>query len=72
MKAPNPPDLPSIVAKNFAVAMRDYFVEEDQAKRDAVAAHQLKVLARYQNRRDGKPRLSDIKSVFEAMKGLIG
>lgn len=70
MKVPNPPDLPPIVAKNFAVAMRDYFLEEDQANRNAIAAHQLKVLARYQNRRDGEPRLSDIESMFEAMKDL--
>lgn len=48
--------------------MKDYFAEENPTKRDAIAAHQLSVLGQYQNPRDGKLRLSDIKAMFRQMR----
>lgn len=69
MKSPKPLELPPAVAHGFVKAMNDYFAEEDMHKRDAIAAHQLSVLGQYQNPRDGKLRLDDIKEMFEQMKG---
>jgi hypothetical protein len=67
-----PLNLPPEVAHGFVDAVNDYFAEEDPIKRDAIAAHQLSVLGQYQNPREGKLRLSDIKAMFEAMKGIVG
>ena len=55
------PDLPPAVARDFVKDMEAYFAEEDRHKRDEIAAHQLKVLQRYQKPRDGKY----IKRMFE-------
>lgn len=68
MKSPKPLDLPPGVARSFVNAMADYFAETDPHKRDAIAAHQMSMLGRYQNSRDGKLRLSDVKAMFEQMK----
>jgi hypothetical protein len=68
VRAPNPLNLPPIVARNFAIAMRDYFAESDKHKQHAIAAHQLKVHSQYQNPREKPLRLSDIKAMFAAMK----
>lgn len=67
-----PLDLPPQVARGFVNAMKDYFAEEDPTKRDAIAAHQLKFLQQFQNPREGKLRLSDIKAMFAEMKGIVG
>lgn len=72
MKSTEPFELPPEVASNFVRAMRDYFAEENPAKQDAIAAHQLSVLGQYQNPRDGKLRLSDVKEMFREMKGIVG
>lgn len=48
-----PPDIPPLVASNFVDAMRGFFAEENATKRDAIAAHQLKVLQEYQSPRYG-------------------
>jgi hypothetical protein len=63
-----PRDLPPAVARAFVDAMKDYFAEDNPTKRDAIAAHQLSVLGQYQNPRDGKLRLSDVKAMFQAMR----
>jgi hypothetical protein len=66
-----PPEVPPAVARGFVRAMRDYFTEEDKHKQDAIAAHQLSVLQQYQNPREKKLRLDDIKGMFEAMRNLV-
>jgi hypothetical protein len=68
MSPTRPLDLPPAVARGFVSAMNDYFAEDNPTRRDAIAAHQLSVLGQYQNPRDGKLRLSDIKAMFEAMR----
>ncbi|HZR74185.1 hypothetical protein [Bradyrhizobium sp.] len=55
-----PTELPPAVAYGFVSAMNDYFAEEDDTKRDAIAAHQLKILSDYQNPQDKPLRLSDV------------
>ncbi len=72
MKSPKPLDLPPDVARGFARAMKDYFAEEDGTKRDAIAAHQLKILSSYQNPRERPLRLSDVKRLFVLMKNSAG
>jgi hypothetical protein len=62
------PDLPPAVARGFVRAMQDDFIEANPIKRDAIAAHQLDVLKRYQGPREKKLRLSDVKAMFEQMK----
>jgi hypothetical protein len=52
--------------------MRAFFAEEDATKRDAIAAHQLSVLRDYQAPREKPLRLSDVKAMFEQMKGIVG
>jgi hypothetical protein len=66
-----PRDLPPEVARAFVDAMTDYFAEDNPTKRDAIAAHQLSVLGRYQTPREGKLRLSDIKEMFAQMQKLL-
>jgi hypothetical protein len=63
-----PIELPPEVARGFVDAMKDYFAEDNPTRRDAIAAHQLSVLGQYQNPRDGKLRLSDVKAMFVQMK----
>jgi hypothetical protein len=48
--------------------MNEYFAEEDPTKREAIAAHQLSILGQYQNPRDGKLSLSDVKEMFSTMR----
>jgi hypothetical protein len=67
----NPLDLSPEIAFGFVEAMKDYFAEEDQNKRDAIAARQLSVLQEYQNSRDGKLRLSDVKAMFEKFRKIM-
>ena len=64
-----PIDMPPEVARGFVRAMNDHFVEANPTKRDAIAAHQLKVLQEYQSQRDGRLRLDDVKEMFEQMRG---
>lgn len=45
MKTAKPLDLPPAVAKSFVSAMRDFFAEANLTKRDAIAAHQLMLVA---------------------------
>ena len=66
-----PIDPPPEVARNFVKAMNDFFEERDPHKQDAIAAHQLHILGQYQNPRDGKLRLSDVKAMFEEAKKLF-
>ena len=66
-----PLDLAPEVARGFVKAMNDYFAEVNSTKRDAIAAHRLSVLGRYQTPREGKLRLSDIKEMFAQMQKLI-
>lgn len=65
-----PLDLPQEVGRRFIPAMQDYFAE-DQHQRDSIAAHQLSILGQYQNPRDGKLRLSDVKGMSEAMRNTL-
>jgi hypothetical protein len=67
-----PLTLPPDVAKGFVKAMRDFFAEEHATKRDAIAAHQLSVLRDFQGPREKPLRLSDVKAMFEQMKGVVG
>jgi hypothetical protein len=67
-----PLELPPKVAKAFVKNMRTYFAENDQNKRDAIAAHQLSVLSQYQGPREKALRLSDVKTLFKEFKDLVG
>jgi hypothetical protein len=67
-----PLDIPPEVAQGFVRAMRDFFAEPDPVKRDAIAAHQLKLLRDRQGPRDKKLRLGDVKDMFEAMREFLG
>jgi len=71
MSPTKPLDLSPEVTRAFVEAMNDYFAEENPTKRDAIAAHQLSVLGRYQTPREGKLRLSDIKEMFAQMQKLL-
>lgn len=64
-------DLPPGVSKGFVTAMRDYFAESDNTKRDAIAAHQLSVLNQYRGQREKPLWLSDIKEMFRELKGIV-
>jgi uncharacterized protein YbaP (TraB family) len=59
-----PLELPPKVARAFVDALRDFVVETDRTKQDAIAAHTLKMLKEY----DDNLRLSDIRVMFEQMK----
>jgi hypothetical protein len=62
--------LPPDVARGFVEAMRAFFAEKDATRRDAIAAHQLYVLKDFQGPREKPLRLSDVKAMFEQMKGI--
>ena len=51
--------------------MKAFFAEDDRLKRDAIAVRQLRTLQRYQNPRDEKLRLADIKATFEQANELF-
>ena len=63
-----PAEFPLAVAKAFAMAMEDYFAEENPTMRDAIALHQLHVLRQYQGPRDKPLKLSDVKRMFLQMR----
>jgi hypothetical protein len=67
-----PLDLPPDVANAFASAMKDYFAETDNSKRDAIAAHQLSVLSQHQSSREKPLRLSDVKAMFLEFRRIVG
>lgn len=50
----------------FVNALRDFVVETDRNKQDAIAAHTLNILRQYVARL----RLSDVRELFEQMKDL--
>jgi hypothetical protein len=50
--------------------MRAFFAEENQIKRDEVAAPQLHALKEHQGPREKKLRLSDVKTMFEQIKDI--
>jgi hypothetical protein len=70
MKGPRgkPLELPSEVALRFFEDMRAFHRERSQIKRDEIPACQLHALSGYLAPRDRKPRLSDIKEIFEQMR----
>lgn len=63
-------DLPAEVTRDFVNAMNDYFAEDDQHIREAIAAEQLDVLKHYRGPRDEPLRLSDVKSMFEQLRNV--
>ncbi|SHN71550.1 hypothetical protein [Bradyrhizobium erythrophlei] len=67
-----PIDLPPNVARAFVKAMEDFFAEQDKHKQDAIAANQLSVMNQFRGQRDEPLRLSDIKEMFRALKGIVG
>ena len=64
-----PLDLLPAVARAFADDMRAYFAEENPIKREGIAVRQLRALREHQGPREKKLRLSDVKEMFEQMKG---
>jgi hypothetical protein len=67
-----PLNLPPNVARAFLSDLRAYWAEDDGHKRDAIAVRQLHSLKEYQSPRDKPLRLSDIRQMFEEMKGVVG
>ena len=63
-----PIELPPEIARAFVKDMRAFFREENQLKRDEIAARQLYALSAFQRPRDKKLRLSDVKQMFEQMR----
>jgi hypothetical protein len=59
-----PLDVPPKVARAFVDAMRDFVVETDRTKQDAIAAGMLSLLKEY----DPKLRLSDVRELFKLMR----
>jgi hypothetical protein len=47
-------------------------VKKNPIKRDAIAARQLHALTEHQGPREKALRLSDVKQVFQQMKGIVG
>jgi hypothetical protein len=66
-----PLELPPKIAPGFVSAMRAFFGEKDPTRRDAIAVHQLHVLCDYQNPREPKLKLDDVKELFEEMRNII-
>jgi hypothetical protein len=61
-------DLPPEVARAFAKDMKAFFAESDKTNQDAIAAHQISALQRYEGPREKKLRLSDVKEMFTEMR----
>ena len=59
-------DLPFEVARGFVNAMNSYFAAEHPHKQDAIAAHQLGILGRYQT--DTQERVA----IFDLIKNRMG
>jgi hypothetical protein len=66
-----PLELPPEISRRFVEDMRAYFAETDGHKRDEIAARQLHALRGFQPPRERKLRLSDVKEMFEEMRGYI-
>jgi hypothetical protein len=64
-----PSELPPEVARRFFEDLRAYHRESNPIKADEIAARQLHALRQYQRPREKKLRLSDIKQLFELMRG---
>src|SRR5206468_6720858 len=63
-----PIELPPAVAKAFVRDMRAFFGEENQLKRDEIAARQLYALAKFRRPRERNLRLADVKEMFRQMR----
>jgi hypothetical protein len=63
------PYLPPEIARRFFEDMRAFHRERNPIKADEIAARQLHALAGYLRPRDRKLRLSDVKELFEQMRG---
>jgi hypothetical protein len=61
-------ELPVAVAKAFVRDMRAYFAEQNELKRDEIAARQLHALNEFRRPRDKKLRLADVKAMFLEMR----
>jgi hypothetical protein len=61
-------ELPPAVARRFVEDMRAFHAEPNAIKRDEIAARQLYALRDYQEPRQGKLRLSDVKEMFEQVR----
>jgi len=70
MKPAKQLDLPPEVARAFVRDMTAYFAEDDQIRRNAIAASRLHALKQHQGPRDQKLRLSDVKAIFLQMEEL--
>ena len=64
-----PLELPPEVARRFFEDMRAFHRGRSPIKRDEIAARQLDALRGYHRPRDRKLRLSDVKELFERMRG---
>ena len=68
MVSRKPLELPPVIARAFVKDVRAFFAEENVHKRDEIAARQLSALNAYRGRQEKPLRLSDIETMFEAMK----
>ncbi|MBO4228375.1 hypothetical protein [Bradyrhizobium neotropicale] len=66
---PKQPDLPPEVAHAFMADMRAYFAEPNEHKRNEIAARQMHILNQHRPRRAKRLWISDIKTMFEQMRG---
>jgi hypothetical protein len=60
-----PLELPPAVARSFMKDLRAFHAEPNAIKRDEIAARQLHALRAYEEPRERKLRLSDVKDMFE-------
>ncbi|MGY3615641.1 hypothetical protein [Bradyrhizobium sp. USDA 10063] len=66
---PKQADLPPEVARAFMEDLRAYFDEPNEHKRNEIAARQMHVLNQYRPRRAKRLWISDIKAMFQQMRG---
>jgi hypothetical protein len=65
-----PLELPPAVARAFLKDMRAFHAEENRYEQDRIALRQFHVLREFQGPHERPLRLSDVKMMFEQMKGL--
>jgi hypothetical protein len=62
-------DLPPKIARGFMADLAAYFAETDEHKRTEIAARQRHILSDYLPPRAARLRVSDIKAMFDELRG---
>jgi hypothetical protein len=62
-------DLPPDIARAFMADLAAYYAEPNEHKRNEIAARQRHILSDYLPPRAKRLRVSDIKAMFDQMRG---